>query len=389
MKNILDQCLQKAYEVIEKNIISQYIYASPTYRQIWTRDVAISAIALRFCEKPRITSVLKNTLNFIGNFQSDRGQIPTYIDLEKRRLYWYSIDSTLWWLIACLLYDCIDEKSLVNAYNWCYSQVLDESMLITSMRGTDWMDASLGREGKVLYINVLWYQVAKLMYRKGLADVDPYEIKSRINTLFWPTRLSPEKAIEWGAVGSAEFLRDFIMKDRKHYIHFVSYEYLDDRFDSLANILAILFGVADKEKSERILRYIEHEEIDKPYPIKNLYPPVYTPGVIWLIEVDIFRRRSQRCLPYHYHNGGIWPFIGALYVGALATYDRKKALEKLEYVAEANRVGVNEWEFNEWLHGVTGKPMGSKYQLWNAATYVYAYLVTVQGADPQDFFELE
>ena len=32
------------------------------------------------------------------------------------------------------------------------------------------------------------------------------------------------------------------------------------------------------------------------------------------------------------------------------------------------------WEFTEWAHGQTGRPMGKAYQAWSAASYVAAYL---------------
>jgi glycogen debranching enzyme len=38
-----------------------------------------------------------------------------------------------------------------------------------------------------------------------------------------------------------------------------------------------------------------------------------------------------------------------------------------------NRLGVRgEWEFNEWFHGVSGRPMGFPEQSWSAAMFLYA-----------------
>ena len=31
-----------------------------------------------------------------------------------------------------------------------------------------------------------------------------------------------------------------------------------------------------------------------------------------------------------------------------------------------------DWEFNEWMHGETGHPMGYVHQAWSAAMYLYA-----------------
>jgi hypothetical protein len=42
-------------------------------------------------------------------------------------------------------------------------------------------------------------------------------------------------------------------------------------------------------------------------------------------------------------------------------------------LAQANYQGVNfEWEFNEWMHGERGHPMGYAQQAWSAAMYLYA-----------------
>jgi len=52
-----------------------------------------------------------------------------------------------------------------------------------------------------------------------------------------------------------------------------------------------------------------------------------------------------------------------------------QAEQALNSLAELCRDGLEtEWEFNEWAHGVTGRPMGKSYQAWSAASYVAAYL---------------
>ncbi len=230
-------------------------------------------------------------------------------------------------------------EAIARAYDWCYKHIIDDFMLITSIRGTDWMDASIGREGKVFYVNVLWYIATELCYREGLTSVNPKELRERINALFWPKRATPKKLIEWGVVASTEFMKTFINPSRMHYIHFVSYEYLDDRFASLANILAILSNIANTEKRERILQYIEKERINKPYPLKSLHPVINVPGLGWNPGLDIFKKRSQRSIPHHYHNGGIWPFIGGLYVAVLSINDKVEAYRELVKLTEANRRG--------------------------------------------------
>ena len=52
----------------------------------------------------------------------------------------------------------------------------------------------------------------------------------------------------------------------------------------------------------------------------------------------------------------------------------KKAEQELENPTKANKAGKRmEWEFNEWLDGLTGKPKGGVYQAWSAGTYLLAH----------------
>jgi glycogen debranching enzyme len=100
---------------------------------------------------------------------------------------------------------------------------------------------------------------------------------------------------------------------------------------------------------------------------------------------DYFRVRNLN-QPHHYHNGGAWPFMGGLYVAALVQAGRlDEARGQLAQLAEMNRQGVrHEWEFNEWFHGRSGRPMGYAGQSWSAAMCLYAQ-DAVEQARPRVF----
>ena len=57
----------------------------------------------------------------------------------------------------------------------------------------------------------------------------------------------------------------------------------------------------------------------------------------------------------------------------------KKAQQQLNKLAQTvlRKFTIRECkhghEFNEWLHGKTGHPMGEPYQGWTAGAYIYAY----------------
>jgi glycogen debranching enzyme len=79
--------------------------------------------------------------------------------------------------------------------------------------------------------------------------------------------------------------------------------------------------------------------------------------------------------------------VGGFYVAALVKAGRLAEAERqLERLAEANRQGLHqEWEFNEFLHGQTGRPMGAIGNAWSAGMYVYAHAAVRRGAVPPPF----
>ena len=72
--------------------------------------------------------------------------------------------------------------------------------------------------------------------------------------------------------------------------------------------------------------------------------------------------------------------IGGFYVAALVRMKKfREAKIELERLAQANmkKLKIRDfkegYEFNEWLHGSSGQPMGEPYQGWSAGAYIYAY----------------
>ncbi|MEM4327047.1 MAG: glycoside hydrolase 100 family protein, partial [Candidatus Diapherotrites archaeon] len=142
-------------------------------------------------------------------------------------------------------------------------------------------------------------------------------------------------------------------------------------FDSLGNLLAIVFGIADKEKSTQIISFIKEKKVDRPYPLRAIFPPIKKGSNDWKDYFD----SSLAGQPNQYLNGGIWPFIGGFYVAALEELKmHEEAIRELELLVEANRIGQKEeWEFNEWINPVNGLPQGGFHQAWSAGSYLLAF----------------
>jgi hypothetical protein len=169
-----------------------------------------------------------------------------------------------------------------------------------------------------------------------------------------------------------------ILWERPFYLQYVAYRDYGDYFDSPGNSLAILTCVADQAKADQILDHVYRTGIDVPYPCRAVHPVIQPGHRDWR---EYYRNRNLN-LPYQYHNGGIWPMVGGFYVAALVKAGRlAEAKHQLERLAEANRQGLHqEWEFNEFLHGQTGRPLGAVGNAWSAGMYVYAYSAVQTGS---------
>jgi hypothetical protein len=200
------------------------------------------------------------------------------------------------------------------------------------------------------------------------------DVYRKVNTVLW---VGPEEPKDWDWI--AEERREWLytlrrieteLVERPFYLPYVAFRDYADRFDTLGNLLAILFGVADEAKSNKILDYVEGCGLARPHPVRALYPPINPGERDWR---EYYRVRNLN-IPHHYHNGGAWPFIGGFYVAALQKAGRTAEAElALASLTVMNRVGrEGEWGFNEWFHGLSGEPMGYDGQSWSAATYLYA-----------------
>lgn len=159
------------------------------------------------------------------------------------------------------------------------------------------------------------------------------------------------------------------LRNRPYFLPWVSQCDWGEHFDTTGNLLAILTDVADESQSSAILNYIEQVGVNRPYPVQVLYPAIQPGDKEWREYMKMFNLN----LPNQYHNGGIWPWVGGLYVASLVKSGLlEKAQAELLRLAESLRLGKEEWECNEWLHGKSGVPMGYKYQAWSAGMFLYA-----------------
>lgn len=353
------------------------------HHQVWARDGMITLLGARFIGDDQIQHALHASVALLRQKQAPGGEIPNNVDSATLHANFRAYaDSGLWWIIGSSLI-APDRAATASILNWYACQDVDQSGLLSMQESADWQDLFCTR-GKGLYLNCLYVLALRAAGENERAAM----VAERINRFFWyegdgnmlrhvAHTFSTESKQQQDSLGRRRWLpvkRDLISE--RYYLPYLGFRAVGEWFDSLGNLLAILSGVADESKTATILDFMERNGMADA-PMASL-TPVIEPG-----HPDWRDYYGMLNLPHHYHNGGIWPFIGGFYVAALVKAGRLDGAAKaLDRLAALNRAG----EFNEWHHGQTREPMGVKFQAWSAGMYVFACECVERSDVPDGFF---
>ncbi|MHB0999027.1 MAG: amylo-alpha-1,6-glucosidase [Armatimonadota bacterium] len=359
---VIQEGLIKAKEVLSRCSTPGGLFASPVkYNAVYARDALIASLGGLVSGEECFLRQWQKSMDTLMDRQSPSGQIPncvdTFVPSRPRIIAFGAADASLWFVLTLTyaerLFGEFPEfhEAAQRALVWLKYQDAHEDGLIEQQESTDWEDIIANR-GHVLYSNVLYFAALEL----GQDIRQAHLVREAINGFLWSKELGYFRPWSW---------------KQEH----------GDWFDTVGNCFAVAFGLADTEQTQSIYNYIEANQLDSPYPVRVLYPPIQPGDRDWR---EYYRTEHNLNMPDQYHNGGIWPWVGGLYVASLVRVGNlAKAREALHKLALANRQGRNHpWEFNEWLHGVTGKPSGSEDQAWSAGMYIYAYACVMEGREP-------
>jgi glycogen debranching enzyme len=401
MDDIIEEARARAAGVLRRCLTPVGFKASALpqgYPHIWARDAAIVSLGASVSGDPDLVNAARASLETLTAHQSALGLIPLNVDVETNTVSTENagaVDSNLWYILnEYTLYQVTHDAAFLRrhwpaveqALLWLRYQDMNECGLLEVPEAGDWMDLMAVRYN-TLSDNVLWYAVLRAYSALATAlghDAAPTQalaqgVHERLNLLMWiercwipahfAERLEKLKAmrLEWYML----YHNVGTISSRPYYLPYVAFREYGDYCDMLGNLLAVLCGVADTTRSDSILRYFYQIGAAQPYPTKAIHPAILPGHPDWR---EYYRSRNLN-LPHQYHNGGIWPMIGGFHIAALVSmgwHEDAKCL--LRDLAAACQLGINEpWEFNEWLHGETGHPMGYAFQAWSASMYIYAY----------------
>lgn len=394
----INTAYKEAVEVLKRNITpigfsacslndNTFETTDENYRSIWARDGSITVINSLSVDDPDIRRCQRATLQTLLEHTSTRGQVPSNVRIDSVTPDYSgvgdiaSIDSGLWLVIA--FYHYIRQTrdyeylrnwgdEIKNIMNWLEAQDSNNDSLLEIPEAGDWMDL-FGRSYNVLYDEVLWYyanlthgRIAELLGDYNLAGYRLRQaqlIKETINRKFWPS-IHNDQTRNFSE-------QQYALGDTHYLLAEITPFDFDWRCDVYGNILAGLFNVLSNERAKTAFNFMWGVGVNEPSPVVNLYPPVQSGDPHWRTYYTV----NLLNLPDHYHNGGAWPFVGAYWVMFINRLGlRDLAQQELYRLAQMNHLGIEaDWEFNEWVHGKTGRPMGKRYQAWSAAGFIGAH----------------
>lgn len=374
---MINEAYEQSLSLLRKNATKHGFVASADSKQaqernyvaIFGRDAMICAIGALASGDAQLIETGKKSIATLAEHMSSKGQIPFSVNPQKKQVrYWVpqSVDGTIWWLVAYWLYaqylNDYTFKAFYNdqfrlAINWLEHRL--SFGVLEQGQGADWADY-MPRSGVVLYTNALWLLFLRLI-NASVKD----EVYANFEFLLSKQPVVGAKQFSVSVEGS--HYRSNLMAAIQPTAHFLTatsrVEY-EDSFDCYGNILACMSGLVPKKQVQAIMKELLLVSKKSPFPIRVLEEPQKVPQGIF--------EQSHENKAWHYHNAGVWPYVGGFWVYLLAIQGKKTiAANELERLAKS--LHVDDWSFYEYFHGRTGKPYGMKKQSWNAATYVIAY----------------
>lgn len=334
------------------------------YPEPYTRDLMISALGLLVSGNVELADALRRTLLALAKNQTPLGHIPSLAhDPDDRG----ASDTTPLFLLGLALYrQSANEPAFLHdaaqkSLTWMQYQSPDDTVMVSQLPTSDWRDEQWVL-GYGLYVNALVYAYL-VLYGEYASAGRLLDLMNRLEVI--ADERNPHE-------------HEGLVVPSKPYYALYSYKiFHSERFDLLGNSLAILTGIASRNRARDMVAWVETEcqALRKNGDLAVDLPPCLFPYI--LSQHPDWRPRYERHnLPGDYHNGGVWPFVCGFYVAAcVAAGDMELAERKLLALTELVKPwheNEADWGFNEWIKAQTGQPSGRDWQTWSASMYLYA-----------------
>ena len=336
------------------------------YRAVFARDAVMAGIAGLLVENDAIASGLVRTLEQLRALQGRQGQIASNYELRTGLSAVASfgtlaprLDAATWYLLgiaagarAGALDPGAFHSSATAVVNLLDGIEYNGRHLLYVPQGGNWADEYV-YEGYILYDQVLRAWALRLLaetFAEPAWSAKSTEIGRTIGERFWP----PDTAEPARPVAT------------------VSPTGHRDTFDLAACALLALSNLA-APRGATALEWLARRFLDRGELPPAFHPIIDEHDPEWA-ALQRYHLHGFRNQPHEYHNGGVWPIWLGWLALALASAGKIQDVACLQDLVTARIAGAGRWRFEEYFHGLTGKPGGISEMAYSATGVVFLHL---------------
>ncbi|PSO51142.1 MAG: alkaline invertase [Cyanobacteria bacterium SW_9_44_58] len=327
-------------------------------------------------------------------------------------------DSALWWIFVLNVYENACEQAgqpeekiahhqafqrgIYLILKLCLANGFSTTPLMLVPEATFMIDRRLSVHGYPLEIQVLFYMAlsaaSNLLSQEYLDQVGDDNLLNQIKTRrkelasyirdhYWLdqnklTQIYDYQTEQFGNTVLNQFniytnaVPDWVSRwlmtsgqsDTGYLVGNVSVGWMDFRFFSQGNLLAIVSGLITQEQSEGILNLIGYQKLKLigHNPLKLCYPALEDRDWETLTGCD------PKNVPWSYHNGGSWPVLLWILTAAAVKFNQTQLAQHAISLAEQS-LDVDKWP--EYYEGRRAQRLGRRarlYQTWTISGYLVA-----------------
>ena len=293
------------------------------------------------------------------------------------------VDSSFWWLIllrayvkatgdVCFAHQAEFQHGIESILDLCLTPRFDMYPTLSVPDGSFMIDRRMGVHGRPLEIQVLLYAALRtalelLLPNEGSAYIAL--VKERLNHLvfhiqnyYWLdfqhlNAIYRYKSEEFGADvvnkyniysdSIPNWVSEWLPKNGGYLTGNLGAGWMDFRFFTLGNLMAIVTSLVSSQQSHKIVNLIEQrwEDLVGQMPMKICFPALED------LEWKIITGCDRKNIPWSYHNAGHWPVLLWMMV-AVAQKTGKMAIAHQALAVAEKCLGEDEWpEYYDGRHG--------------------------------------
>ena len=312
--------------------------------------------------------LVRNEILTLARGIDENGDCPSAVTFELKQHWPNHYDSPSYFVL--MVYDYVNRTGdfsildeTVNGktvYDWCLNAIdklaayEDETHLIVKeglYNKRDWAD-EVNRIGYVSYLELLYARALYCLSR--IAGKRDETLAAKYYGMYLQTKAAIDKIL-WD-------------DEKGYYINYKNGNFVEDNL-SVDTVVAVLFGISDERKTERLL-----DNVAKMLESKN--NKIQRAGDFGVMSVFPFykgidRYHNKSSQDYEYHNGAVWPYLAAL----VAYAEAKNGRDHVYALTSSFDWNIAKGNYTPIEYYSPIRPDGSLLQAWSSdAAWVYDWL---------------